>query len=74
MIDFNSTSAGRRWYFTYYFMRNILQSGDVFIIDEPAGMLHPSAQQEVLVELQTLAAKGIKVVYSTHSPYMIPNG
>lgn len=55
-------------------MRNILQSGDVFIIDEPAGMLHPSAQQEVLVELQTLAAKGIKVVYSTHSPYMIPNG
>lgn len=72
LIDLNSTSAGRRWYFTYYFMRNILQSGDVFIIDEPAGMLHPSAQQEVLGELQTLAAKGIKVVYSTHSSYLIP--
>lgn len=73
LIDLNSTSAGRRWYFTYYFMKNILQNGDVFIIDEPAGMLHPSAQQEVLAELKLLAANGIKVIYSTHSPYMIPS-
>ncbi len=72
LVDLNATSAGRRWYFTYYFMKNILQSGDVFIIDEPAGMLHPSAQQEVLGELQALAANGIKVVYSTHSSYLIP--
>lgn len=71
LIDLNSTSAGRRWYFTYYFMKNILQKGDVFIIDEPAGMLHPSAQQEVLEELKDLALRGIKVIYSTHSPYMI---
>lgn len=73
LIDLNSTSAGRRWYFTYYFMRNILQSEDVFIIDEPAGMLHPSAQQEVLSELQALAESGIKVIYSTHSAYLIPD-
>lgn len=72
-VDLNSTSAGRRWYFTYYFMKNTLKNNDVFIIDEPAGMLHPSAQQEILQELITLAEKGIVVIYSTHSAYMIPD-
>lgn len=73
LIDLNLTSAGRRWYFTYYFMKNTLQPGDIFIIDEPAGMLHPAAQKEVLAELQTLASKGLKVIYSTHSAYLIPD-
>lgn len=71
-INLNETSAGRRWYFTYYFMKNILSKGDIFIIDEPAAMLHPSAQRDVLRELIELTKRGIKVVYSTHSPYLIP--
>lgn len=71
-IDLNNTSAGRRWYFTYYFMKNSLEEGDLFIIDEPAAMLHPLAQKEVLEELAELTKQGIKVVYSTHSPYLIP--
>lgn len=71
-IDLNKSSAGRRWYFTYYFMKNILSEGDIFIIDEPAAMLHPSAQKEVLAELTELAKRGVKVIYSTHSPYLIP--
>ena len=73
IVDLNSTSAGRRWYFTYYFMKNTLESGDLFIIDEPAAMLHPLAQKEVLKELLELERRGIKVIYSTHSPYLIPN-
>ena len=73
IVDLNSTSAGRRWYFTYYFMKNTLKSGDLFIIDEPAAMLHPLAQKEVLKELLQLESRGIKVIYSTHSPYLIPN-
>lgn len=72
-INLNKTSAGRRWYFTYYFMKNILESGDVFIIDEPAAMLHPSAQREVFADLIELTERGVKVVYSTHSPYLIPD-
>ncbi len=71
-VALNETSAGRRWYFTYYFMKNILSEGDIFIIDEPAAMLHPSAQKEVLKDLTELTRRGIKVVYSTHSPYLIP--
>ena len=73
IVDLNSTSAGRRWYFTYYFMKNTLESGDLFIIDEPATMLHPLAQKEVLKELLQLESRGIKVIYSTHSPYLIPS-
>ena len=73
IVDLNSTSAGRRWYFTYYFMKNTLENGDLFIIDEPAAMLHPLAQKEVLKELLELEHQGIKVIYSTHSPYLIPN-
>ena len=73
IVDLNLTSAGRRWYFTYYFMKNTLEPGDLFFIDEPAAMLHPIAQKEVLNELLQLESRGIKVIYSTHSPYLIPS-
>lgn len=73
IVNLNSTSAGRRWYFTYYFMKNALENGDLFIIDEPASTLHPQAQKEILKELIELQGQGIKVVYSTHSPYLIPD-
>lgn len=72
-VDLNQTSAGRRWYFTYWFLKKTMTPGDLFIIDEPAAMLHPSAQKEILKDIEALAQKGIKVVYSTHSPYLIPN-
>ena len=72
IISLNETSAGRRWYFTYYFVKCTLSEGDIFIIDEPASMLHPSAQKEILKDLLELSRKGIRVVYSTHSPYLIP--
>lgn len=71
-VSLNETSAGRRWYFTYYFVKSTLSKGDTFVIDEPASMLHPSAQREILQELLSLSEKGIRVVYSTHSPYLIP--
>ena len=71
-VELDKTSAGRRWYFTYYFMKSILRPGDMFIIDEPASGLHPCAQSDILKELMQLSKSGIKVVYSTHSPYLIP--
>lgn len=70
-VNFNSTSLGRRWYFTYIFIKNCLKKGDIFLIDEPASFLHPQAQSEILESLEELANKGITVIISTHSPYMI---
>ncbi len=72
IVSLNETSAGRRWYFTYYFVKCTLSEGDTFIIDEPASMLHPSAQKEILKDLIDLSKKGIRVICSTHSPYLIP--
>lgn len=71
-VSLNETSSGRRWYFTYYFVKNTLNSGDTFIIDEPASMLHPSAQKEILSDILEMTKKDIRVIYSTHSPYLIP--
>ena len=72
VVSLNETSAGRRWYFTYYFVKNTLSHGDTFIIDEPASMLHPSAQKEILSDICEMTKNGIRVIYSTHSPYLIP--
>jgi predicted ATP-dependent endonuclease of OLD family len=70
-IDFDDTSLGRRWYFTYLFIKKVLKKGDVFIIDEPASFLHPEAQKTILRELEELARNGILIFLTTHSPYMI---
>ena len=53
------------------FNSNCLKKGDIFLIDEPASFLHPQAQSEILESLEELARKGITVIISTHSPYMI---
>ena len=53
-------------------MKNTLNPGDTFIIDEPASMLHPSAQKEILSDILEMTKKDIRVIYSTHSPYLIP--
>ena len=69
-VDFNMTSTGRRWYFTYYFIKKCLKKDDILIIDEPAAFLHPQAQSEILADLESLSSR-CKVIISTHSPYMI---
>lgn len=71
-VSFNNTSLGRRWYLTYQFIKALLKPGDMFFIDEPAAFLHPQAQIEFKSELKDLAKRGIYVLYSTHSPYLIP--
>lgn len=71
-INVNETSLGRRWYLTYRLVKSIIKPGDILLIDEPAAFLHPQAQQEIKKELDQLAKSGIFVIYTTHSPYMIP--
>lgn len=72
-VPLNETSAGRRWYFTFLLMKNTLSDGDLFLIDEPAAALHPLAQKAVREELCALKKAGVEVVFTTHSPYLIPD-
>ena len=71
-VSLDQTSAGRRWYFTFLLMKSTLSPGDLFLIDEPAAALHPLAQKAVREELCALKRAGIEVIFTTHSPYLIP--
>ncbi len=72
-VSLDRTSAGRRWYFTFLLMKNTFSDGDLFLIDEPAAALHPLAQKAVREELCALKKAGVEVVFTTHSPYLIPD-
>lgn len=41
-----------------------------FLLDEPGGRLHPSGQRDLLKYLEELAEKH-KIIYTTHSPFLI---
>ena len=71
-VKLDESSEGRKWYFSYSFMKNSLIEGDILIIDEPAASLHPALQFELLTDLVQLSNRGVRVIYSTHSPSMIP--
>ena len=45
--------------------------GTVLVIDEPEANLHPLAQQWLATRLRHLAAPGLQVVVTTHSPYFV---
>jgi len=73
LLPLDYSNLGRRWFFSYYFMKNQLKSGDWFLIDEPAANLYPTAQKEIMKDIIELAKSGVHVIYSTHNPYLIPD-
>lgn len=72
-IPFSLTNSGRRWFYTYFFVKGCLQPGDILIMDEPANNLHPEAQVFIRKDIEEISKKN-KIIITTHSPYMIsPN-
>jgi predicted ATP-dependent endonuclease of OLD family len=70
-------SRGFRWFFSFILLtqfraHRILGKYPVFLIDEPASNLHPSAQTKLLKAFEDIGKyyRG-SVVYSTHSHYLI---
>ncbi len=45
--------------------------GDILIIDEPEMNAHPEAQLAIAEFLALLVNRGIRVVFTTHSPYIV---
>ncbi|MDN4160426.1 AAA family ATPase [Nocardioides abyssi] len=58
--------------FAYAYARAYGQSdGTILVIDEPEANLHPLAQQWLAARLGRLAAPGLQVVVTTHSPHFV---
>jgi len=65
-------SLGFRWFFVFLLLtqfRTYRQKNKnvLFLLDEPASNLHPSAQTQLLKSFEKLS----KVIYTTHSHYLI---
>ena len=53
------------------FLRSHIEAGDLLIIEEPEAHLHPSAQQKLAGVLAYMVRKGLRVLITTHSHYMV---
>ncbi len=53
------------------YLRTYARRGDLIIIDEPEMNAHPEAQLKIIELLALLAHHGIRVVITTHSPYIV---
>lgn len=53
------------------YLRHIVQSGDVLIIEEPESHLHPAMQVEFIRQLAAVVNAGVRVVLTTHSEWVL---
>jgi predicted ATPase len=53
------------------YVNYVMQSGQVLIIDEPELNLHPDNQREVARFLAMLVSSGVRLLFTTHSDYII---
>jgi len=53
------------------YLRSLAQPGDFIVIDEPELCLHPQAQIALVEVFAILVRRGMRVLYTTHSPYMV---
>jgi predicted ATP-dependent endonuclease of OLD family len=71
-------SRGFRWFLSFFLKltaanKRSPDSGRVLLIDEPGTYLHARAQRDVLGMFENrLRPEGNVILYSTHSPYLIP--
>ena len=53
------------------YLRHIVRPGSLLVIEEPESHLHPAHQIELARCLVNLVRKGVYVLITTHSPYMV---
>jgi len=76
-LPFDEHSSGFQWFFSFLaaFSEYKLQDKPVvLLLDEPALGLHARAQADFLRYIEQELAPQCQVVYTTHSPFMVPSG
>jgi len=69
-------SLGFRWFFVFLLLtqyrrsRKASPSNVLFLFDEPASNLHPTAQKQLLESFKSIAANS-GIIYTTHSHHLI---
>lgn len=69
-------SLGFRWFFVFFMLtqfrgfRKRENKEIIFLFDEPASSLHPTAQQRLLKSLGTIGKK-CTIIYTTHSQHLV---
>ena len=74
-VPFDDRSKGFVWFFSFmvYFSQLKQKEGEVILLlDEPGLNLHARAQEDFLRVIDERLAPKYQVIYSTHSPFMIP--
>ena len=75
-LPLKNRSKGFNWFFSFLVWFKKIQedkdSGYIILLDEPGLNLHASAQSDFLDFIEDLS-KNYQIVYTTHSPFMIPN-
>ena len=72
---FSERSAGFVWFFSFLVkFAQLKNAGDpvVLLLDEPGLSLHGKAQADLLRFIDDRLAPSHQVIYSTHSPFMVP--
>lgn len=74
--EIDDGSLGFRWFFTFILFTEFRKKREgengeyLFLFDEPASNLHEGAQAKLLDLLKEISL-GAKILYTTHSPYLI---
>ena len=53
------------------YLRHLVRSGSVLIIEEPESHLHPAMQVEFIRQLAAIVQMGIRVIVTTHSDWVL---
>lgn len=74
--DVSERSLGFRWFFSFLLFtlfrpKREGSESTLFLLDEPASNLHAGAQAQLLESLPRIAKDGNRIVFSTHSHYLI---
>jgi len=66
-----SSSLVKSWSGVVIYLRHLAQKNDILMIDEPEINLHPKAQVLIARFLAKMVNRGIRIVVSTHSDYIL---